>query len=163
MKKPISLWIILIVFIFFTLGQLISSFTSVSTLVGISIKDSENLNLIAYLSILWSLIQTFALPTLYVITLFVIFMNKEIASMMLKIFWSISMLPITIAIVVGMQNTLDNTSGSNQAENSGEVLGILFLVGLLVYLTYSLFFSLKIKQYFQYLKDKQSTACIDKN
>lgn len=163
MKKPISLWIILIVFIFFTLGQLISSFTSVSTLVGISIKDSENLNLIAYLSILWSLIQTFALPTLYVITLFVIFMNKEIASMMLKIFWSISMLPITIAIVVGMQNTLDNTSGSNQAENSGEVLGSLFLVGLLVYLTYSLFFSLKIKQYFQYLKDKQSTACIDKN
>ncbi|MEQ5177569.1 MULTISPECIES: hypothetical protein [Proteus] len=163
MKKPISLWIILIVFIFFTLGQLISSFTSVSTLVGISIKDSENLNLIAYLSILWSLIQTFTLPTLYVITLFVIFMNKEIASMMLKIFWSISMLPITIAIVVGMQNTLDNTSGSNQAENSGEVLGILFLVGLLVYLTYSLFFSLKIKQYFQYLKDKQSTACIDKN
>ncbi|MBI6404007.1 hypothetical protein JEO90_05770 [Proteus vulgaris] len=163
MKKPISLWIILIVFIFFTLGQLISSFTSVSTLVGISIKDSENLNLIAYLSILWSLIQTFTLPTLYVITLFVIFMNKEIASMMLKIFWSISMLPITIAIVVGMQNTLDNTSGSNQAENSGEVLGSLFLVGLLVYLTYSLFFSLKIKQYFQYLKDKQSTACIDKN
>ena len=163
MKKPISLWIILIAFILFTLGQLISSFTSVSTLVGISIKDSENLNLIAYLSILWSLIQTFALPTLYVITLFVIFMNKEIASMMLKIFWSISMLPITIAIVVGMQNTLDNTSGSNQAENSGEVLGILFLVGLLVYLTYSLFFSLKIKQYFQYLKDKQSTACIDKN
>ncbi|MBI6339055.1 hypothetical protein [Proteus sp. PR00224] len=163
MKKPISLWIILIVFIFFTLGQLISSFTSVSTLVGISIKDSENLNLIAYLSILWSLIQTFTLPTLYVITLFVIFMNKEIASMMLKIFWSISMLPITIAIVVGMQNTLDNTSSSNQAENSGEVLGILFLVGLLVYLTYSLFFSLKIKQYFQYLKDKQSTACIDKN
>ncbi|MBI6217326.1 hypothetical protein ACNARK_05860 [Proteus sp. DFP240708] len=163
MKKPISLWIILIVFIFFTLGQLISSFTSVSTLVGISIKDSENLNLIAYLSILWSLIQTFALPTLYVITLFVIFMNKEIASMMLKIFWSISMLPITIAIVVGMQNTSDNTSGSNQAENSGEVLGSLFLVGLLVYLTYSLFFSLKIKQYFQYLKDKQSTACIDKN
>ncbi|MDN8682966.1 hypothetical protein Q0M91_14165, partial [Staphylococcus aureus] len=62
-----------------------------------------------------------------------------------------------------MQNTLDNTSGSNQAENSGEVLGSLFLVGLLVYLTYSLFFSLKIKQYFQYLKDKQSTACIDKN
>lgn len=163
MKKPISLWIILIVFIFFTLGQLISSFTSVSTLVGISIKDSENLNLIAYLSILWSLIQTFALPTLYVITLFVIFMKKEIASMMLKIFWSISMVPIAISIVVGMQNTFNNTSGSNQAENSGEVLGILFLVGLLVYLTYSLFFSLKIKQYFQYLKDKQSTACIDKN
>lgn len=163
MKKPISLWIILIVFIFFTLGQLISSFTSVSTLVGISIKDSENLNLIAYLSILWSLIQTFALPTLYVITLFVIFMKKEIAPMMLKILWSISMVPISISIVVGMQNTFNNTSGSNQAENSGEVLGILFLVGLLVYLTYSLFFSLKIKQYFQYLKDKQSTACIDKN
>ncbi|WP_311751673.1 hypothetical protein [Proteus columbae] len=163
MKKPISLWIILIVFIFFTLGQLISSFTSVSTLVGISIKDSENLNLIAYLSILWSLIQTFALPTLYVITLFVIFMKKEIAPMMLKILWSISMVPIAISIVVGMQNTFNNTSGSNQAENSGEVLGILFLVGLLVYLTYSLFFSLKIKQYFQYLKDKQSTACIDKN
>lgn len=161
MKKPISLWIILIVFIFFTLGQLISSFTSVSTLVGISIKDSENL--IAYLSILWSLIQTFALPTLYVITLFVIFMKKEIAPMMLKILWSISMVPIAISIVVGMQNTFNNTSGSNQAENSGEVLGILFLVGLLVYLTYSLFFSLKIKQYFQYLKDKQSTACIDKN
>lgn len=73
------------------------------------------------------------------------------------------MLPMTIAIAISIQNTFDNTNGSNQAENLGEMLGILFLAGLLVYLTYSLFFSVKIKHYFQYLQDKQSTACIDKN
>lgn len=163
MKKPISLWIILIAFTFFTLGQLMSSFTSVSTLLSVFIKNSANFNLIASLSILWSMIQTFSLPTLYVITLFVVFMKKEIAPMMLKIFWSISMFPITIAIIIGIQNAFDNTNGSNQAENSGEVLGVLFLAGLFVYLTYSLFFSAKIKHHFQCLKDKQSTICVDKN
>ncbi|QIG06614.1 hypothetical protein [Proteus sp. ZN5] len=73
------------------------------------------------------------------------------------------MFPITIAIVIGIQNTFDNTSGSNQAENSGEVFGVLSLAGLFIYLTYSLFFSAKIKHYFQYIKDKQSTICFDKN
>lgn len=163
MKKPISLWIILIAFILFTLGQLTSSFSSVSTLVDVFIKDSENLNLITSLSIMWSLIQAFSLPVLYVITLVVIFMKKEIAPIMLKIFWCISMLPISIAIVIGIQRTFDNASGSNQAENLGELFGVLSLMGLFVYLTYSLFFSAKIKHYFQYLQDKQSTQCIDKN
>ena len=163
MKKPISLWIILIAFILFTLGQLTSSFSSVSTLVDVFIKDSENLNLITSLSIMWSLIQAFSLPILYVITLVVIFMKKEIAPIMLKIFWCISMLPISIAIVIGIQSAFDNTSGSNQAENLGELFGVLSLMGLFVYLTYSLFFSAKIKHYFQYLQDKQSTQCIDKN
>ncbi|WP_129586853.1 hypothetical protein [Proteus alimentorum] len=154
MKKPISLWIILIAFILFTLGQLTSSFSSVSTLVDVFIKDSENLNLITSLSIMWSLIQAFSLPILYVITLVVIFMKKEIAPIMLKIFWCISMLPISIAIVIGIQSAFDNTSGSNQAENLGELFGVLSLMGLFVYLTYSLFFSAKIKHYFQYLQDK---------
>lgn len=154
MKKPISLWIILIAFILFTLGQLTSSFSSVSTLVDVFIKDSENLNLITSLSIMWSLIQAFSLPILYVITLVIIFMKKEIAPIMLKIFWCISMLPISIAIVIGIQSAFDNTSGSNQAENLGELFGVLSLMGLFVYLTYSLFFSAKIKHYFQYLQDK---------
>ncbi len=154
MKKPISLWIILIAFILFTLGQLTYSFSSVSTLVDVFIKDSENLNLITSLSIMWSLIQAFSLPILYVITLVVIFMKKEIAPIMLKIFWCISMLPISIAIVIGIQSAFDNTSGSNQAENLGELFGVLSLMGLFVYLTYSLFFSAKIKHYFQYLQDK---------
>lgn len=163
MKKPISLWIILIAFIFFTLQQLISSLPHISTLIGAFIKNSVDFDFIASLSILWGMIQTFSLLSLYVITLFVIFMKKEIAPIMLKIFWCISMLPMTIAIAISIQNVFDNINGSNQAENLGEILGILFLAGLLVYLTYSLFFSAKIKHYFQYLQDKQSTQCIDKN
>lgn len=163
MKKPISLWIILIAFIFFTLQQLISSLPNISILIGAFIRSSVDFDFVASLSIVWSMIQTSSLVSLYVITLFVIFMKKEIAPIMLKIFWCISMLPMAIVIAIGIQNAFDNTNGSHQAESSGEILGSLFLAGLLVYLTYSLFFSSRIKDYFQYLQNKQSTQCIDKN
>ncbi|WP_272691571.1 MULTISPECIES: hypothetical protein [Providencia] len=149
MKMPASLWVILIVFSLFMLIHITGAFFYVSSMLRLSSSvDVWSSSDGAFLIIGLTLYQL-VLPTVEVLTVVLVLMKKKIGAALLKILWSIITLMSIFSAFKGINNALEGNGFSSMAEKTGGVIGALLLPIIMIFLTYILFKSSRVKDYFQ--------------
>ncbi|MEQ4698979.1 hypothetical protein AB7W46_05655 [Providencia rettgeri] len=149
MKMPASLWVILIVFSLFMLIHITGAFFYVSSMLRLSSSvDVWSSSDGAFLIIGLTLYQL-VLPTVEVLTVVLVLMKKKIGAALLKILWSIITLMSIFSAFKGINNVLEGNGFSSMAEKTGGVIGALLLPIIMIFLTYILFKSSRVKDYFQ--------------
>ncbi|MDB9565235.1 hypothetical protein OW293_001260 [Providencia rettgeri] len=154
MKMPASLWVILIVFSLFMLIHITGAFFYVSSMLRLSSSvDVWSSSDGAFLIIGLTLYQL-VLPTVEVLTVVLVLMKKKIGAALLKILWSIITLMSIFSAFKGINNALEGNGFSSMAEKTGGVIGALLLPIIMIFLTYILFKSSRVKDYFQSVSAK---------
>ncbi|WP_272525557.1 hypothetical protein [Providencia sp. PROV196] len=154
MKMPASLWVILIVFSLFMLIHITGAFFYVSSMLRLSSSvDVWSSSDGAFLIIGLTLYQL-VLPTVEVLTVVLVLMKKKIGAALLKILWSIITLMSIFSAFKGINNALEGNGFSSMAEKIGGVIGVLLLPIIMIFLTYILFKSSRVKDYFQSVSAK---------
>ncbi|BBU95312.1 MULTISPECIES: hypothetical protein [Providencia] len=154
MKMPASLWVILIVFSLFMLIHITGAFFYVSSMLRLSSSvDVWSSSDGAFLIIGLTLYQL-VLPTVEVLTVVLVLMKKKIGAALLKILWSIITLMSIFSAFKGINNALEGNGFSSMAEKTGGVIGVLLLPIIMIFLTYILFKSSRVKDYFQSVSAK---------
>ncbi|MEQ5680832.1 hypothetical protein ABN363_22155 [Providencia rettgeri] len=149
MKMPASLWVILIVFSLFMLIHITGAFFYVSSMLRLSSSvDIWSSSDGAFLIIGLTLYQL-VLPTVEVLTVVLVLMKRKIGAALLKILWSIITLMSIFSAFKGVNNALEGNGFSSMAEKTGGVIGALLLPIIMIFLTYILFKSSRVKDYFQ--------------
>lgn len=155
MKMPASLWVIVIIFSIFMLIHTTSALVYVYKMYefGTSIdvwSSYDGVSLIIELTL-----SQLVLPILEILTIVLVFMRKKIGVMLLKISWSIITLMSLIIAFKDINKTLEYNEFSSMTEKFGWFIGALLLPIIMISLTYVLFKSPKIKNYFQSVQVKQ--------
>ncbi|MEX6221696.1 hypothetical protein AB6G21_14010 [Providencia hangzhouensis] len=154
MKMPASLWVILIVFSLFMLIHITGAFFYVSSMLRLSSSvDVWSSSDGAFLIIRLTLYQL-VLPTVEVLTVVLVLMKKKIGAALLKILWSIITLMSIFSAFKGINKALEGNGFSSMAEKTGGVIGVLLLPIIMIFLTYILFKSSRVKDYFQSVSAK---------
>lgn len=154
MKMPASLWVILIVFSLFMLIHITGAFFYVSSMLRLSSSvDVWSSSDGAFLIIGLTLYQL-VLPTVEVLTVVLVLMKKKIGVALLKTLWSIITLMSIFSAFKGINNALEGNGFSSMAEKTGGVIGALLLPIIMIFLTYILFKSSRVKDYFQSVSAK---------
>ncbi|WP_272675541.1 hypothetical protein [Providencia sp. PROV092] len=154
MLMPASLWVILIVFSLFMLIHITGAFFYVSSMLRLSSSvDVWSSSDGAFLIIGLTLYQL-VLPTVEVLTVVLVLMKKKIGAALLKILWSIITLMSIFSAFKGINNALEGNGFSSMAEKTGGVIGVLLLPIIMIFLTYILFKSSRVKDYFQSVSAK---------
>ncbi|MEX5731836.1 hypothetical protein [Providencia hangzhouensis] len=149
MKMPASLWVILIVFSLFMLIHITGAFFYVSSMLRLSSSvDIWSSSDGAFLIIGLTLYQL-VLPTVEVLTVVLVLMKRKIGAALLKILWSFITLMSIFSAFKGVNNALEGNGFSSMAEKTGGVIGALLLPIIMIFLTYILFKSSRVKDYFQ--------------
>ncbi|WOB98449.1 MULTISPECIES: hypothetical protein [Providencia] len=94
------------------------------------------------------------LPTVEVLTVVLVLMKKKIGAALLKILWSIITLMSIFSAFKGINNALEGNGFSSMAEKTGGVIGALLLPIIMIFLTYILFKSSRVKDCFQSVSAK---------
>ncbi|MEX5792879.1 hypothetical protein AB6H32_17355 [Providencia hangzhouensis] len=89
------------------------------------------------------------LPTVEVLTVVLVLMKRKIGAALLKILWSFITLMSIFSAFKGVNNALEGNGFSSMAEKTGGVIGALLLPIIMIFLTYILFKSSRVKDYFQ--------------
>ncbi|MGG4607507.1 hypothetical protein [Providencia sp. Me31A] len=153
MKMPASLWVILIIFSLFMLIHITGAFFYVFSMFRLS-SSVGIWNSSGGALIIGSALYQLILPVVELLTVILIFMKKKSGAVLLKIFWSIITLMSMVSAFKGIYNALEGNGFSSMAERAGGVIGALLLPVIMIFLTYILFKSSKIKDYFQSMSVK---------
>lgn len=154
MKMPASLWVILIIFSLFMLIHITGAFFYVSSMLRLSSSVDVWSSSDGALLIIGLTLYQLVLPTVEVLTVVLVLMKKKIGAALLKILWSIITLMSIFSAFKGINNALDGNGFSSMAEKTGGVIGALLLPIIMIFLTYILFKSSRVKDYFQSVSAK---------
>ncbi|MEQ5725265.1 Uncharacterised protein [Providencia rettgeri] len=154
MKMPASLWVILIVFSLFMLIHITGAFFYVSSMLRLSSSVDVWSSYDGAFLIIGLTLYQLVLPTVEVLTVVLVLMKKKIGAALLKILWSIITLMSIFSAFKGINNALEGNGFSSMAEKTGGVIGVLLLPIIMIFLTYILFKSSRVKDYFQSVSAK---------